>query len=94
MNVYIASFMLLLFNAVGVNPPAAAMATASAGNEVASETELATASDWDKAALEFVQSEKPFITVVHGVRDAKPIWSVSPVKSTIGDKLEHEEGAP
>lgn len=94
MNVYIASFMLLLFNAVGVNTPATAMATESAGNEAASETELATTSDWDKAALAFVQSEKPFIAAVYGARDIKPIWSVLPVKWTIGDKLEHEEGAP
>ena len=94
MNVYIASFMLLLFNAVGVNAPAAAMATESAGNEVSSEAELATPSDWDKAARAFIQSETPFIVRVPGGRDTAAIWPVLPVLSTIGDKLEHVEGAP
>ncbi len=94
MNVYIASFMLLLFNAVGVNAPAAAMATETAGNEVASEAELATPSGWDKAARAFIQSETPFTVRVPGGRDTAVFWSVLPVLSTIGDKLEHVEGAP
>ncbi len=94
MNVYIASFMLLLFNAVGVNPPAAAMATETAGNEVASESELATPSDWDKAARTFIQSEMPFAVRVSSGRNTTSVWPVLPVLSTIGDKLEHVEGAP
>ncbi len=94
MNVYIASFMLLLFNAVGVNTPAAAMATETAGNEAASEVELSTSADWDDAARAFILSEQPFIVAVSGELDTKPIWSVLPTASTIGDKLEHEEGAP
>jgi len=94
MNVYIASFMLLLFNAVGVNTPAAAMATETAGNEVASEAELSTSPDWDDAARTFILSDTPFIVSVSVELDTKPIWSVLPIGSTIGDKLEHEEGAP
>lgn len=94
MNVYIASFMLLLFNAVGVNTPAAAMATETSGNEAASEVELSTSADWDDAARAFILSEQPFIDAVNGERDTKPIWAVLPIASTIGDKLEHEEGAP
>ncbi len=94
MNVYIASFMLLLFNAVGVNAPAAAMATETAGNEVASEAELSAPADRDKGGRVFVQSDSPFAVRVQGGRDTTPIWPVSPVLSTIGDKLEHVEGAP
>lgn len=94
MNVYIASFMLLLFNAVGVNPPAAAMATETAGNEVASEAESAAPSDWDKVARAFVESDMPLAVRMSGGRDTASVWSVLPVRSTIGDKLEHEEGAP
>lgn len=94
MNVYIASFMLLLLNAVGVNTPATAMATETAGNEAASEAELSTSPDWDNAARAFIISEQPFIVAVSGELDSKPIWSVLPIASTIGDKLEHEEGAP
>lgn len=94
MNVYIASFMLLLFNAVGVNTPAAAMATETAGNEAASEAELSTSADWDDAARAFILSDTPFIVPVSGELDSKPIWSLLPMAWTIGDKLEHEEGAP
>ncbi|WP_108809921.1 hypothetical protein [Sphingorhabdus sp. Alg231-15] len=94
MNVYIASFMLLLFNAVGVNPPAAAMATETAGNEVTSEAEATTPSDWGKVAQTFIQSEAPFAIRLQSGRDIASIWSVLPVQFTIGDKLEHEEGAP
>lgn len=94
MNVYIASFMLLLFNAVGVNTPATAMATETAGNEAVSEAELSTSADWDDAARAFILSDTPFVIPVSGELDTKPIWSVSQTGSTIGDKLEHEEGAP
>ncbi len=94
MNVYIASFMLLLFNAVGVNTPATAMATETAGNEAASAVELSTSPDWDDAARAFIQSEKPFTAMASDENDSKPIWSVSSIGWTIGDKLEHEEGAP
>lgn len=94
MNVYIASFMLLLFNAVGVNTPAAAMATETAGNEAASEAELSTSADWDDATRAFIISEQPFIAAVNGERYTNPIWTELPIASTTGDKLEYEEGAP
>ncbi|QTD56120.1 hypothetical protein [Parasphingorhabdus cellanae] len=94
MNVYIASFMLLLFNAVGVNTPATAMTAETAGNETASEVERATSSDWDKATWAFATTEEPFIIAFSGSRETKPVWAVLPTQSTIGDKLEHEEGAP
>ncbi len=94
MNVYIASFMLLLFNAVGVNTPAAAMATETAGNEAASEAELSKSADWDDATRALIFSEQPFVAAVNGVRDTNLIWTVLPIASTTGDKLEHEEGAP
>ncbi len=94
MNVYIASFMLLLFNAVGVNAPATAVATETAGNEVASEAELTVPSDWNKAAGALVQNETRFAKSFHSGRDITPVWPVLPIQSTIGDKLEHVEGAP
>ncbi|GAB5481591.1 MAG: hypothetical protein Pars92KO_13480 [Parasphingorhabdus sp.] len=94
MNVYIASFMLLLFNAVGVNPPAAAMATETAGNEVAAARELAVPADHDNATQGFIHSDTALALRSRGGGDTKADWPVLPVQSTNGDKLEHEEGAP
>ena len=94
MNVYIASFMLLLFNAVGVSAPTAAVAAETAENETASWTESTISPDWDSAAHVLMQSDKSSPIRVASKNIAKPIWSVLPIRSTIGDKLEHEEGAP
>lgn len=94
MNVYIASFMLLLFNAVGVHTPAAAVATETAENQDVSLTEAAASLDWDGAERALMQTSAPVPTRIAGVDLAKPVWPVLPVSETIGDRLEHEEGAP
>lgn len=95
MNVYIASFMLLLFNAVGVHTPAAAVATETADNQDVSLTETAASLDWDGVERALMQTSSPAAPVrIASTDSTRPIWPVLPVAETIGDKLEHEEGAP
>ncbi|MEH6756572.1 MAG: hypothetical protein V7676_03565 [Parasphingorhabdus sp.] len=94
MNVYIASFMLLLFNAVGVNAPAAAVAAETAENEIVPQIDGTISQDWENAAHALMQRENPSPVTFAANRQTNPIWSVLPIASTIGDKLEHEEGAP
>ena len=94
MNVYIASFMLLLFNAVGVHTPAAAVATETADNQDVSLTETAASLDWDGVERVLMQTSSPAPVRIASTDSTKSIWPVLPVAETIGDKLEHEEGAP
>lgn len=94
MNVYIASFMLLLFNAVGVYMPTANVATETAEGQDASLTEMAQSTVLDDAERVLTISSTITPAWVASAYSAKPIWPVTPVNMTSGDKLEHEEGAP
>ena len=94
MNVYIASFMLLLFNAVGVQMPAAAVAAETAENQDVSIIQSAASLDWDGAERALLNNGAPAITRVASAYIAKPVWPVTPIIESTGDKLEHVEGAP
>lgn len=107
MNAYIASFMLLLFNAVGLTAPAAMAAEEQMAREVGS-PELAQAGIVIQcASIESVicrdgyhhafQSEALSVTAALSEMEkgaALPVRSNAALRSEIGDKLEHQEGAP
>ncbi len=108
MNAYFASFMLLLFNAVGLAVPASAaaaervvpelgsVASLSEAVEVESSTVMATASftvsDQQSCALAEACLLVP--RVMDKAGSGTPVWAVVVMRSEAGDKLEHEEGAP
>jgi len=94
MNVYIASFMLLLFNAVGVYTPTAAVAAETADNQDILLNQTTTSPDRDDAARALLDSNITSPIRIADASNAEPVWSVMPVIDTTGDKLEHEEGAP
>ena len=108
MNAYIASFMLLLFNAVGLAVPASAAAEERMIPELGSAAHLADAADTDASALlessGAAVTPHPFAKMTallvspglasHTVASRKPDWAVVAMRAEAGDKLEHEEGAP
>lgn len=108
MNAYFASFMLLLFNAVGLAVPASAAAaermvpelgsaanlseTADAGPSSVIETARSGSSDHQSCAMAEACLSAPRAMVKIGSK--APVWPVVAIRSEAGDKLEHEEGAP
>ncbi|MEH6789642.1 hypothetical protein [Parasphingorhabdus sp.] len=108
MNAYIASFMLLLFNAVGLAVPASAAAEERMMPDLGSAAHAADAAVAEVAGM--IESSgvpaasHPFAaiaallaprTLVSG-SDAgrQPQWSRVAMRAEAGDKLEHVEGAP
>ncbi len=108
MNAYIASFMLLLFNAVGLAVPASAATAERMVPELGSAAQLADAEGISRAAVTestavmLADHSFPAATAIrlvpHRTSDAvgirKPVWADVAMPSDSGDKLEHEEGAP
>ena len=108
MNAYIASFMLLLFNAVGLAVPASAATAERMMPELGSPANLSQAtvadpcvaaekatlalSDYQSCAILPLWPATPL--AVANSRDNQPVWAVLATRSEAGDKLEHEEGAP
>tara|TARA_R110002033_G_scaffold8636_8_gene29484 strand:- start:3009 stop:3335 length:327 start_codon:yes stop_codon:yes gene_type:complete len=108
MNAYIASFMLLLFNAVGLAMPASAAAAERMVPELGStanptdssiadqhaviEPVRAGASDYRSCAMLECLISAP-LSLNHADRKQQA-WAVVAMRSEAGDKLEHEEGAP
>lgn len=108
MNAYFASFMLLLFNAVGLAVPASAAAAERMVPELGSAANLTEAADSgssaDATATSHGTSDHPSCAmaeasllapraIVKGGSKALS-WPVVAMRSDAGDKLEHEEGAP
>jgi len=108
MNAYIASFMLLLFNAVGLAVPASAAAAERMVPELGSAANLSEAAIVDpSSAIEvagLVSSDHQSCAVATACISAPraivktgsktPVWAVATMRAEDGDKLEHEEGAP
>jgi len=107
MNAYIASFMLLLFNAVGLAVPASAATEERMVPGLGSAANLSEAAVADQCAATATASVHsstfqpcmPALVVtsralVFKTDGSKPIWAVVAMRSDTGDKLEHEEGAP
>ena len=108
MNAYIASFMLLLFNAVGLAVPASAAAAERVIPELGSAANLSEAAVADQAAVieaaRLGSSDHQSCAIVEGCFSAplfvartgsgQQIWAIVAMRSESGDKLEHEEGAP
>jgi hypothetical protein len=108
MNAYIASFMLLLFNAVGLAVPASAAAEERMIPELGSAANLSEAAVADQAsvieAARLGSSDHQSCAIAEGCFSAplasaeassrQQIWAVVAMRSESGDKLEHEEGAP
>ncbi|PHR16875.1 MAG: hypothetical protein COA41_13965 [Sphingopyxis sp.] len=108
MNAYIASFMLLLFNAVGLAVPASAATEERMMPEMGNAANLAEAAaahhcaDAETASIPSPYRQFCVIATVQTVEASAIIQSgksqpVSPVFAMLaeaGDKLEHEEGAP
>ncbi|WP_156472126.1 hypothetical protein [Sphingorhabdus sp. M41] len=108
MNAYFASFMLLLFNAVGLAVPASAAAAERMVPELESAANLSESAVAGPSALvetaRLGSSDHPFCATVKAclsksrlaVRTGsmRPVWAVVAIRSEVGDKLEHEEGAP
>ncbi|MEH6828288.1 hypothetical protein [Parasphingorhabdus sp.] len=108
MNAYIASFMLLLFNAVGLAVPASAAAEERMIPELGSAANLSEAAVADQAsvieAARLGSSDHQSCAIAEGcfsgplavakTSSRQQIWAVVAMRSESGDKLEHEEGAP
>ena len=108
MNAYIASFMLLLFNAVGLAVPASVAAESRMMSELGSAAELSQADIASQnevvgSARTGMSDRQSDIVIGSGIAvplsvtktgDAKPVPVVIALRSETGDKLEHEEGAP
>ena len=108
MNAYIASFMLLLFNAVGLAVPASAAAEERMMPELGSAANLSEASPADQCSvIEPVRAGSsdhqpcgiaealvsgPLVADKTASNDQN--WAVATMRFEVGDKLEHEEGAP
>ncbi len=108
MNAYIASFMLLLFNAVGLAVPASAAAEERMIGELGSAADLSEAAVADQCAVVEqaglrLSDHQP--CEIAGMLVSEPLvvgkttsndrgWAVVAMRSEAGDKLEHEEGAP
>ncbi|MGB5723992.1 MAG: hypothetical protein WBM39_06225 [Parasphingorhabdus sp.] len=108
MNAYIASFMLLLFNAVGLAVPASAAAEERMMPELGSAANLSEAAVADlcsaveQAGLRSTDHQPCGIAEVSVSRSPvldktasnDQAWAVLATRSEAGNKLEHEEGAP
>lgn len=108
MNAYFASFMLLLFNAVGLAVPASAAAAERMVPELGSAANLSEAAVADPSSVvetaRLGSSDHQSCAMAEGCISAplavasssskKQVWAVVAMRSEIGDKLEHEEGAP
>ncbi len=106
MNAYIASFMLLLFNAVGLAVPASAAAEERMIPELGSAANLSEVTDRCSVIepARLGSSDHPSCDIVTGwisqplaadtSANRNPVWAVVALRSEAGDKLEHEEGAP
>ncbi|WP_339827926.1 hypothetical protein [uncultured Parasphingorhabdus sp.] len=108
MNAYFASFMLLLFNAVGLAVPASAAAAERMVPELGSPVNLSEAAVVDPSsvieAARFISSDHQFCAMAAACVTAPrtivkagsktPVWVVATMRAEDGDKLEHEEGAP
>ncbi len=108
MNAYIASFMLLLFNAVGLAVPASAAAEERMMPELESGANLSEASVADQCSVveqAGVRASDQQPCGIVEMRVSGPLavdksaskdqaWAVLAMRSEVGDKLEHEEGAP
>ena len=108
MNAYIASFMLLLFNAVGLAVPASAAAAERVIPELGSAANLSEAAVADQAAVieaaRLGSSDHQSCAIAKGcfsgpltvarTGSGQQIWAIVAMRSESGDKLEHEEGAP
>ncbi|MEH6700196.1 hypothetical protein [Parasphingorhabdus sp.] len=108
MNAYIASFMLLLFNAVGLAVPASVAAEARMIPELGSAANLSESSAADQCSVvestrvlssshlscELLEIWASAPLSVDEIASRKEIWAVVAMRSEPGDKLEHEEGAP
>ncbi|WP_339690055.1 hypothetical protein [uncultured Parasphingorhabdus sp.] len=108
MNAYFASFMLLLFNAVGLAVPASAAAAERMVPELGSAANLSEAAIVDSSSVievaGFVSPDHQSCAVAAACVTAPltivkagsktPVWTVATMRAEDGDKLEHEEGAP
>ncbi|MEJ6593594.1 hypothetical protein [Parasphingorhabdus sp.] len=108
MNAYIASFMLLLFNAVGLAVPASAAAEERMIPEMGSAANLSEVTVADPSsvveAARLESSDHQFCAMVEGcfsephavekIASRTHVWAVVAMRVQAGDKLEHEEGAP
>ncbi len=108
MNAYIASFMLLLFNAVGLAMPASAAAAERMVPELGSTANLsesaiadqhtvieparAGASDYRSCAMLECLISAPL--ALNKADSGQQDWAVVAMRAEAGDKLEHVEGAP
>lgn len=108
MNAYFASFMLLLFNAVGLAVPASAAAAERVVPELGSAANLSEAAVADPSSV--IEAARPVSSdhqscaaaesclsaplSVDKIASKTPVWAVVAMRSDTGDKLEHEEGAP
>jgi hypothetical protein len=108
MNAYIASFMLLLFNAVGLAVPASAAAEERMIPDLQSASNLSeTPVSGQCAAVDpshlgtfdhqlcAVLGQGPSLALPAGQSNGqKQVWTIATIRFEAGDKLEHEEGAP
>lgn len=108
MNAYIASFMLLLFNAVGLAVPASAATEERMIPELGSAANLSEASVADQCSVveqarlgssdhQFCAMAEAWLSVPPAIVKSdgkKQAWAVVAMRAEAGDKLEHEEGAP
>lgn len=108
MNAYFASFMLLLFNAVGLAVPASAAAAERMVPELGSAANLSEAAVADPSSVvetaRLGSSDHQFCAMVQDylvtaramvkTGSKTPVWAVVAMRTEAGDKLEHEEGAP
>ncbi|WP_417594765.1 hypothetical protein [Parasphingorhabdus sp.] len=108
MNAYFASFMLLLFNAVGLAMPASAAAAERMVPELGSTANLSESSIADQHSV--IETAKtgasdyrfcalaecliPVPLALNKADSKQQAWAVVAMRSEAGDKLEHEEGAP
>lgn len=107
MNAYIASFMLLLFNAVGLTAPAAMAAEEQMAREVGSPERAQAALVIRCVSADSVRCrtghhhgfQSAALTATAALSEmtkgaALPVRSDAALRSEAGDKLEHQEGAP
>ncbi|ATW04966.1 hypothetical protein [Sphingorhabdus sp. YGSMI21] len=108
MNAYFASFMLLLFNAVGLAVPASAAAAERVVPELGSAASLSEAAEAESSAIiaaavytipdhqSCALAEACLVAsrTIGKTGSSMPDWAVVAMRSEAGDKLEHEEGAP
>lgn len=108
MNAYFASFMLLLFNAVGLAVPASAAAAERVVPELGSAASLSEAEEakssviiaatghtiQDHQTCAWAEACLVASRTMGKIGSNTPDWAVVTMRREAGDKLEHEEGAP